>query len=400
MGNGLDGFRCTPAQGIDVDHIAPAHMAEQAADGGLLGRNGDIDVVPLHQVHVGRVGNQRHHLAGAKPFGQQGGHDVGFVIVGERAEHIGVFDVGLEQFVPVGGQPLQYYGLVQFLAQPFRPFGHAFQNFDVVAMLNGFRQAVTDVAAAGDNDALVVMLQAAQLTHDRTDIVFGGDEEHLIVGFDHGVAFRDDWPAAAENSCDAGIHVGHVLAQFAQFVAHQRSTVIGAHRHQLYPATGEVHHLQGARVFDQALDVVGHHLFRADDHINGQGVLVEQFFRAAGVVGGANAGDLGGGAEQGVGHLTGDHVDLVRVGHRDQHVRIFGAGFLEYCRVAAHAAHGADIQAVTQLAQALIIGVDDRDVVAFIGQVFGQSATHLAGTENNDFHELSRAPDSLRRQAR
>ena len=71
VGNRLDGFCRPPAQGVHVDHIATAHMAEQAADGGLLGRDGDVDIVALDQIHIGRVGNQRHHLARPQPFGQQ-----------------------------------------------------------------------------------------------------------------------------------------------------------------------------------------------------------------------------------------------------------------------------------------------------------------------------------------
>ena len=69
-------------------------MGKQAADGGLLGRNGDVDIVALNQVHVSRVGDQRHYLAHAQALGQQRGHDVGFVIVGECAAHIGMLDVG------------------------------------------------------------------------------------------------------------------------------------------------------------------------------------------------------------------------------------------------------------------------------------------------------------------
>ena len=255
-------------------------------------------------------------------------------------------------------------------------------------MLDALGEPVADVAAAGDQDALVVVLQPAQFAHHRADIVLGGDEEDLVVRFDHRVAFRNDGAAATENGGHPGVHIGHVPAQFAQLVAHQRPAVIGAYRHQLHPATGKVHYLEGAGVLDEPLDVVGDHLLGADDHIDGQGVFIEQLVRPAGVVGGTDAGDFRGGAEQGVGHLTGDHVHLVGVGDRDQHVRVFGAGILEHRRVTAHAMHGADIQTVAQFAQPFRIGIDDGDVVALVGQVFGQGAAHLAGTENNDLHAL------------
>ncbi len=159
-------------------------------------------------------------------------------------------------------------------------------------------------------------------------------------------------------------------------------------------------------MLDQPLDVVGDHLLRADDHVDGNGVFVEQLVRAAGVVGGADTGDFGGGAEQGVGHLAGDHVDLVGVGDGDQHVGVFGAGFLEHPGIAAHAEHGANVQTVPQFPQALAVDVDDGDVVAFPRQVLRQGAAHLAGTENDDLHDrwsvtlLSSAALRLCRQAR
>ncbi len=296
--------------------------------------------------------------------------------------------------------------MAQPLAEPFGPLRRALDDFHVVAVLDALRQPVADVAAAGDQHPLVVVLEAAQLAHHRADVVLGGDEEHFVIGFDDGVALGNDRPVAAEDRRNPGVHVGHVLAQLAQLVAHQRAAVIGAHRHQLHAAGGEVDHLQGAGVLDQPLDVVGDHLLRADDHVDGNGVFVEQLVRAAGVVGGADTGDFGGGAEQGVGHLAGDHVDLVGVGDGDQHVGVFGAGFLEHPGIAAHAEHGANVQTVPQFPQALAVDVDDGDVVAFPRQVLRQGAAHLAGTENDDLHDrwsvtlLSSAALRLCRQAR
>src|SRR5690554_2878596 len=110
MGDGLNGFRGAPAQGVNVHNIAPAHVGEQAADGGLLGRDGDINIAALDQVHVVRVVDQGQYLAGTQPLGQQRGHDVGFVVVGDGAEHIDVLDVLFQQDVLVGGVAFQHHG--------------------------------------------------------------------------------------------------------------------------------------------------------------------------------------------------------------------------------------------------------------------------------------------------
>jgi hypothetical protein len=48
--------------------------------------------------------------------------------------------------------------------------------------------------------------------------------------------------------------------------------------------------------------------------------------------------------------------------------------------------HGADVQAVAQIAQAIGVGVDHGDVVGFAGQMFGQRAAHLPCAENDDLH--------------
>ena len=117
MGNRFDGLRRTPAQRVYVDDIAPAYVGQQAADGGLLGGDGDVDIATLHQIHVGRVVDQRKHLLRSQPFGQQRRHDVHFVVVGQRAEDIAVFDVLLFQQPLAGGAAVEHHGAIQPLGE-------------------------------------------------------------------------------------------------------------------------------------------------------------------------------------------------------------------------------------------------------------------------------------------
>src|SRR5690606_40670982 len=95
---------------MNIDHITSTHVGEQAADGGLLGRDGHIDVTTLDQVHVVRVVDQGQYLAGTQSLGQQRGHDVGFVIVGDGAEYVGAFDVLFQKDVLVGSIAFQHHG--------------------------------------------------------------------------------------------------------------------------------------------------------------------------------------------------------------------------------------------------------------------------------------------------
>ena len=45
-------------------------------------------------------------------------------------------------------------------------------------------------------------VELAQLPHDRAAVLARGDEEHLVVGFDHGVALGDDPDPVAEDRRD------------------------------------------------------------------------------------------------------------------------------------------------------------------------------------------------------
>ena len=96
------------------------------------------------------------------------------------------------------------------------------------------RQAFADIAAPGNHHAAEVPLHLAQLAHHRADIPAGRQEKHLVVGFNHRVAPGNDRPVAAINRRHAGFHVGHMLAQKGQILAHQRAAVEGFHCHQLH----------------------------------------------------------------------------------------------------------------------------------------------------------------------
>lgn len=216
----------------------------------------------------------------------------------------------------------------------------------------------------------------------------GSDEEHLVIGLDDRVALRQDRVVAAEDGRHAGVDVGHVTTQLAQLLAHQRAAVIGAYCHQLRLAAGEVDHLQRAGMLDQAFDVIGHHLFRADQHVHRNGFVVEQT-RAHQIGRLAHPGDLGRRVKQRVGDLAGDHVGFVAVGHRHQHVGVVGAGLAQHGGKRAAALNGADVQAVAEIAQAIAVGVHHGDVVGFAGEVFGEGAADLTGTEDDDLHAVT-----------
>ena len=247
------------------------------------------------------------------------------------------------------------------------------------------REAKPNVAAAGQQHALHGLVHIAQLAHHLADVLAGGDEEDLVVGLDDGGPLGDDRTALAEDGRDPRVDPRHVLAQGAQLLADQRPAVVGLDRDQAHPAAGEVEHLHRARGLHQALDVFGDELLGADHHVDRQRLLAEELLVAQ-VLPGAHARDLGGGVEEGVGPLAGDHVRLVAVGDREDHVGVLGPRLLQHVGVGAAPEHGADVEPVAQALEPRRVGVDHGDVVRLARQVLGDRAADLARAEDDDLH--------------
>ena len=108
--------------------------------------------------------------------------------------------------------------------------------------------------------------------------------------------------------------------------------------------------------------------------VDGHGIAGEKLTVLLVEVGlGANARDPGVDVEQGVGHLAGDHVDFVVQGDGDQHVGIGGAGAFEDVGMGGVAVYGANVEDLVGAFAERFAGVDDRDVVAFGRQPFGDA---------------------------
>ena len=137
---------------------------------------------------------------------------------------------------------------------------------------------------------------------------------------------------------------------------------------------------------DQLLDVIGDQFLRADAKIHRDGRLLPEFL-GGDVFGGTNTGDLRRNLEHRVGDLAGDHVHLVAVRQRDDHVGVVGTGAFQYVRPGGVAHDGAHVEPVLQISQYRRLGVDDRDFVGFFrGEVIRSSGSDLACAENENIH--------------
>ena len=161
------------------------------------------------------------------------------------------------------------------------------------------------------------------------------------------------------------------------------------HADQAHAAVGEIEHLQRARILDQPHDVLGDELLGTDRHVDGEGaVLVREQLGVACEIGRADARDarrvL---VEQAPRDLARDHVHFVAVGERDEDVGLARAGRLQDARLRAAADDRADVDAILQVAQQLVVDVDDGDFVRFFArEVIGGGAADLAGAQDDYFH--------------
>jgi hypothetical protein len=153
----------------------------------------------------------------------------------------------------------------------------ALDHLDLVVGFQRGGDAGADVAAAGDHHPLDRLQHAPQLAHHRPDVLAGGEHEDLVAASIDRVAVGVDRLVLAEDRGDAGIDAGRqVFAHGLDRLAHQQAAVIGADADQGHPPVGELQHLQRLGKLDQARDVVGDLLLRADRMGDGEMLVVEQ----------------------------------------------------------------------------------------------------------------------------
>ena len=87
-----------------------------------------------------------------------------------------------------------------------------------------------------------------------------------------------------------------------------------------------------------------------------------------------------------MGHLAGDHVDLVGTGGRDEHVRVPRPCPVEHIGIACKSSDTLHIQRVGCAADEIGVAVDHGDVVELAREIAGDLPADLPGTANDDFH--------------
>src|ERR1700676_210216 len=373
-------------QRVHAHDVAAAHVREQRTDRHRLRRNRDIDRAALDQLRIRGFVDQRHHLVSAQAFGEHGRQDIRLLGVRQGGKNIGAVDVLLEQQFLVRRVAMQYGRALQLFRDFSRPLAVALDEFYLIPVLQFARQAYADVAAARNDHAARGRFFAAQLLHDHANILARGEEKYLVAILDDRVALRLDALAGPIDGGAPRVRRGNVLAQGTQRLTHQGTALQGTNAHQAHPAIGEIQHLQSPGISDQTCHVLGHQLFGADPDIHRNRVLAEQPV-PFGEVGRAHTRNLLRRAVQGPRNMAGQHVDLVAVGQRDENIGGGDTRGLQDARARRIAVHRANVESILQIAQDLLVQVDDGHVIRFLaGEVIRRRAADLSCAQYDDFH--------------
>jgi len=306
------------------------------------------------------------------------------------AKHVRTVDVLFHQQFLVRRITVEDYGVGEKLGYAACAPVVTLDELHLVVRLERLGEAEADVAAAGDHHPLHRILCLAHLAHHQTDVLASGEEKYLVAVLDHGIAPRHDALAIAVDRRHARVGVRDMLAQRAQLLTHEQAAAQCTDADQAHLAVGKIEDLQRARVMDQLFDVFGDQLLGADPHVDCEPALGEEAVTLE-VVAGADAGDLGRRAIQRERDLAGEHVDFIARSERHDDVGIGRSRRFQHARIGGVAVDGADVEAVLQVAQRVLVGVDHRDLVRlFARQVIRGGATHLAGAEDDDLHMSSR----------
>src|SRR6056297_2143296 len=293
VGDDFDRFGRTLPERMHAHHVSLANQRQQRTDGDLLRADGHVDAVGLDQVDIRGAVDQRDDLVRAHALGQHRRKNIGLVVVGQRTVDVHLVDAFLAQQVFVGAVADQHDGCVDALGNSLGALGIVFDDLDVQVALQPPGQRRADVAAAGQQHAAGGPGGAAEGGHDFADFLGRREEEHHVVDLDDGVAFRNDGLVVPEYGRHPGIDAaGQLVRQALERASDQLALAHRAGGDQLGPAVGEIQYLQGSRVFDQALHVVGDELLGADQKID-RGVFASEYFGVGQVVGRADARDLG-----------------------------------------------------------------------------------------------------------
>ena len=245
-----------------------------------------------------------------------------------------------------------------------------------------------DIATADDDGAAGFQFFVAEGHHGAGDLAAVDDEINLVASEHLFVGVGDDQLVLADNSHHQDIEIGEKASQLAQGRINDRAILTAAHTYDtdLIPCKGNG--IEGAGNLQAPPDGPGDLGFRGNDHIDGHVIAAEQVgpygFQ---VILFADAGDLGGHLEEGMGHLAGHYVDFVVIGNGHHHIGILRPGLFENAGMGGETNDAPDLVGIAEAADELRRLVNHRHIIVFPGEMAGNAGPHLTGAANDYLHE-------------
>ena len=287
-----------------------------------------------------KAGNidQRHGMRRAVSLGQQSGQDIHLVIICDGNECFGRADIGFGQNAAVEGIAVEDACLSQVFGKEMGARCVALDQLDLGVLEIGLdfgRQHLADGAATGDENGSRLMLLMGKGRHGPVQMLGITDEINAVTRLHHlGTIARQGQFAVANNGKDGHRQVRKQIRQMPDGRVDDRADLAALHTDKVHPAAAHILHVERPRDAQLVADGGGHLCLRRDDMVDGK--LVRRIEVAIdrvqiGLV--PDTRDLYRCVENGVRHLAGHHIYLIRLGDRDQQFGIPGASLGKNVRI-------------------------------------------------------------------
>jgi len=315
---------------------------------------------------------------------------VRLVVIRDRQHRIRALNIGFFQQAGIQTIPMQHNRPLQRIG---RRLGNRAVLLDDLGAHTGFAaferfgHGQTDIAAANQNHTFLHPVRLAENLHCAGDIFHVAKDVAFIACEKLIARLGRKKRAFAPHANNDGAQCGKQIGQLAQRRVDHRAIVIQLDPQKLRLPVEKRLCVKGRRGRQPLQCRIGHLLFGADHNINRHVIAAIEIGIDRIQIGlAAQTRDLARDGENRMGHLTGDHIHLVRMGRGDNHIGIARTGFVQNIGIACKSGDTLHIQRIGRLTHQRRIVVNDRDVVALAGQMTGNLPAHLSCTTNDDLH--------------
>ncbi len=374
-------------------HPAAPDMLQDAADGDRARVDLRIDAERAHEAGVVAAVDEAQVGPAAELLCESRRQEVHLIVVGDGDQRFGLRDVGLPQDLLVERRAVQHDRAAELFGDGDGALAGTLDDLDAHVRFAFFERpghVEADVAAARDDDAACPHLLVPENLQRAVDLIGRGDDVGVVALFEDVERVRNDELLVAHDRDRDGRQVGKQLSELVERRVEHRAVRPARDAEQRDPSVRERYGLERARQLQAPQNHVADLDLRRDDVVDRHAVAREQVGPARIEIAlRADPRDFRRHVEERVRDLAGDHVDFVVKRHGDQHVRLGDARLLQDVGMGCISFDRAHFQDVVGPLHEFRTRVDDRDVVAFRRQAFGNAGTDLSGPADDHLHRAS-----------